>query len=142
MSIALHKAFSKLLADEFGGSGGVKGLRISESQITDCLHDYSIEREKLSENVYIAELSYRFDRKLVLHLLEKYGIDCVIVEKENAKKEVKIIVYIGDFLANYGEFKKIGCSIKRFSGEKIIFAIDSKRFNDFKNIGVRYATRS
>jgi hypothetical protein len=139
LSIASRKAFFKLLGGEFGISDA-KSLEISESQINECLYDYSIEQEKHSERVYIAELSYRFNKKQTVQLLKKYGIDCsnVVTETENTKN-VKIIVRMNDFVTNYGELKKLDYSIEQFSGEKVIFVINKDDVNNFKKIGIKYA---
>jgi hypothetical protein len=138
LQTAIDRAFYKLLTDKLNISNA-ENLHILKQEINDCLYDYSIEQEKYSESVYIAELSCRFDKKHMAKLFCKYGIVCPEMTLESTdSKNAEIVVRTDDFIANFQELKKFNCFVKRFSGEKVIFMIRVNAISDFRKLHIKY----
>ncbi|MDR2681675.1 MAG: hypothetical protein LBB29_01345 [Holosporaceae bacterium] len=140
LSAALRIAFSRLLSERLKVSGGASvASSFSERQINDCVYDYSIDQEKYSESFYIGEFSYRFCKLRVAELFRERGIKCDSFDIPKKVSVIKLVTYISDFVTNINRLKKFGCSVERFSGEKIIFTIRKNSISDFEKLGIRYA---
>ena len=73
VTTSYHKAFGKLLTSYFPNAKSVQN-KIPEKEIQDCVYDYSIDHEKFSGRVYIAQFSFRFDEDKVARILKDHNI--------------------------------------------------------------------
>ncbi|MDR0677113.1 MAG: hypothetical protein LBF57_00300 [Holosporaceae bacterium] len=129
MSLALRNAFNKVLPSEISA--------ISERQIQDCIYDYSIDREKFSDSVYIGRFSYKFKKKKVAALLKSYGIKMDF--EETLSNNVRLAVYLKDYIENIQKLESFGIKVEKFSNEKIVFSMDKKFLADFQELHIKWA---
>jgi hypothetical protein len=130
---AFRKLISKILKED------VKiAEKILQKQIQDCVYDYSIDQEKYSNSFYIAEFSYRFSKRKTANLLRDYGVN-IDLQEESSLKTIKLIVYAKDFLKHANKLKNLNVSTELFSGEKVIFSIDERNIEKFREFGIKYA---
>jgi hypothetical protein len=135
---ASRSAFQKLVTTKLGKDPKIFE-KISDDQIQECIHDYSIENEKYSDSFYIAELAYRFSTKKVSDLMESFGLDLGYTPESTPSKTVKIAVYADDFLQHAGKLGELGKTVQFFSHKKVIFTIDEKNINAFRQLCIQYA---
>ena len=132
LSIATERAFNKLIDINFPEATRLKG-KLSFTQLRDCVYDYSIEQEKFSGTVYIAEFSFRFAEDKLLKLFRFYGIS----EPETKAKILKMTIYTKDYLDNPKIFKDV--SIHSFSREKMTISISSEFKKRLKEKNIKFA---
>ncbi|MDR1334095.1 MAG: hypothetical protein LBJ71_02660 [Holosporaceae bacterium] len=135
LSSAMLSAFKKALAEELRDKSIVAS--ISLRQIRDCVYDYSIDQEKVSDSVYIGKFSYRFSKKKVASLLRSYGVNIKIEDEE--EKKVKLAVYRNDFLRHASKLRELGARVKQFSDERVVFCINKDRLANFYRLRISYA---
>lgn len=119
VSTSYHKAFGKLIASYFPDAKSVQN-KVSEKAIQDCVYDYSIDQEKFSGKVYIAQFSFRFDRDKVLRVLRGYNIESTEYRKSSS---VDIAVYTQDYLDFYSQLRQYRVIL--FSPKRIILKVPS-----------------
>jgi hypothetical protein len=139
LSKALRMAFSRLLSEELGVQENSVTSSISENQISNCICDYSIEREKHSESIYIGKITYRFSKKQVASLLKKYNLKCVAIDDNKSIHNIRVAVYTKDFIDNFDKMKEFDYFVEKFSGKKVVFLMRNGTVNDFRKLGIRYA---
>jgi hypothetical protein len=135
LSESMRSAFRKAFAEEL--SANPRAASIPLQQIRDCVYDYSIEQEKVSDSVYIGKFFYRFSKRKVASLLRSYGIDIKFEDEES--KTVKLAVYLNDFLRCVQRLRNLGVSVKQFSDERVVFCISKDRLANFYLLRIRYA---
>jgi hypothetical protein len=135
LSEAMLSAFKKALAEELRDKS--VAVSIPPNKIRDCVYDYSIDQEKVSDSVYIGKFSYRFSKKKVASLLRSHGININIDDEEG--KKVELAVYLDDFLQYAPKLRDMGASVYRFSDKRVVFCINKNRLTDFYRLRIRYA---
>ncbi len=141
LAIALKKSFMELLKDRVGVSNkdnaSVSSI-IPEKEINDCVYDYSIENEKHSASTYICEVSYRFDERKILQLLDKYGIAHELkIQDETKSSFFRVSVYTTDYIKVLSNIDY--CVIEKFSPQIVILRIKNCTPEEFRKFGIRYA---
>jgi hypothetical protein len=138
LSTASREVFRKLVTEKLGRDPGIFP-KISDDQIQECIHDYSIENEKYSDSYYIAELSYRFSMEKISDLMKTFGLDLGYSRKSESSEVVKIAVYADDFLRQTAGLEELGATVKSFSSEMATFTINGKDLDGFRQLRIRYA---
>jgi hypothetical protein len=136
LSRAVRLAFRKMIEDHLKGAFPES---ISNQQIQNCVYDYSIDQEKFSDLIYIGRISYRFFKNKVASLLEPYGIHVDIQEDERKEADIRLAIYLEDFLRCAKELREIKAAVEKFSDQKVVFSIKKKYVDDFRKLRIRYA---
>ncbi|MDR0968258.1 MAG: hypothetical protein LBL99_01315 [Holosporaceae bacterium] len=131
---AARSAFGKLIEKE---TQSLQKLSFSDREIQDCVYDYSIDQEKISNTVYVGRFSYRFSKNKVATLLRSRGANVDFGEKQSGK--VKLAVYRKDFLRNADDLEKLKIAVEEFSNERVVFEIAKKRIPNFRKLRIKYA---
>ncbi len=135
LSNAQNLAFSKLIIVQYPEVNYVKD-KISLNQIQECIYDYSIEEEKFTEKIYMAEFSFRFSKEKLKHLFKSYGINSDEDEMSVIMNN-SLVVYTKDFLNHFNLFQNV--SIKRFSARRMILQISKQQKDILKNNYIKFA---
>jgi hypothetical protein len=109
---------------------------VKDEQIANCIHEYSLEREKYSDSFYIVNVSYTFNQDYVAELLTKVGLECSMLRHK--KSSLMIAVYLKDYIKHIHEIKKLRHKVDRFSGNIVLMKLASS-LSSFKKLGIRYA---
>ncbi|MDR0632020.1 MAG: hypothetical protein LBF54_02165 [Holosporaceae bacterium] len=133
---AARLALKKMIEDELKGSFPES---ISNQQIQNCVYDYSIDQEKFSDSIYIGRISYRFLKNKISSLLKPHGINVSIQDDEGKANDVRLSVYLVDFLRRARELRKIKAAVEKFSDQKVVFRIKKKYIDDFRKLRIKYA---
>ena len=111
---------------------------VKNKQIADCLYEYEIENEKFSDSLYIAKISYRFNRDSVETLLKKNGATSINSdsEKKNFKKQAvrKILLRTKDFTDRIACVKDFQYNTENISGKRVIISTDDENLNRMNGV--------
>lgn len=120
---AMLKAFSKVLQKEFSNlSVDISGF--TDQEVSSCLCDYSIDKEKFSQTVFVGKFSFRFHRDRVALLLKKRGFDIPL--NQYAENVTRYVVLRSVFEQHPDLFWENGAKLEKFNSEKVIFSMDEE----------------
>lgn len=117
---AMFKAFSKMLKAEFPGLA--VPARFPFSDVSGCMDDYSIDREKFSKTVFVGKFSFRFSRERVLKLLQRYGVAVSAEHSDSAP--VRFITARSDFMRNSVYLMRNSAVVEKFNAGKVVFSVN------------------
>jgi len=117
---AMVKAFIKMLDSEFA-EYSINPSKISTNEILSCVYDYSIDREKLSNKVFVGKFSFRFDKNKVVNLLKNHD---VIINNESQLQQADYVVSRFNFIRHNALLKRHNAIITKFNNEKIVFKMN------------------
>lgn len=121
---AMLKAFSKVLQKEFSNLSADISSRFTDQEISSCLCDYSIDKEKFSQTVFVGKFSFRFHRDRVALLLKKHGFDIPL--NQYTEKATSYVVLRSVFEQHPYLFWENGAKLKKINSEKVVFSMDKK----------------
>lgn len=128
-SSAMMKGFSRMLKREFPDFELPAHFTFSE--VSACMSDYSIDREKFSKTVFVGKFSFRFSREKVLRLLQKHGVAVSLDEFDSPS--VRLIATRSDFIRNFAFAMKSGAVIEKFNANKVVFSVSSKNAEEIES---------
>lgn len=128
---ATKRAFARLLNARYPEAGFLQN-KVSYEQLQPLITDYSVEQEKFSGKIYIAEFSFRFSEQKVVKFLNEHGI----AEKSRQASEAKIAIYTDEYLDYYGLFR--GYDVLAFSAQKMILKASLHDINELKSRNIRF----
>ncbi|MDR2795008.1 MAG: hypothetical protein LBB12_04495 [Holosporaceae bacterium] len=139
---ASRLSFAKILKDHFGMNKEVADS-MSDQQIAECISGYSVANEKQSDSYYIAELSYKFDRKSIESMLAFRGLfdqPSVSSTKKNEKlsSDITLVTSLEDFMQNINQLKHIKYKITAFSGKVVELSLGIMDLNSIRNLRIPY----
>lgn len=120
---AMLKGFSKVLSKEFGALEA-KPSEFTGQEVSSCLCDYSIDREKFSRTVFIGKFSFRFHRDRIALLLKKHGFDVPSAQYEKAT--TRYVVLRSVFELHSDLFWENNAKIEKFNSEKVVFEMSEE----------------
>ncbi len=128
---ATKRAFARLLNAHYPEAGFLQN-KVSYEQLQPLITDYSVEQEKFSGKIYIAEFSFRFSEQKVVKFLNEHGI----AEKSKQTSEAKIAIYTDEYLNYYGLFR--GYDVLVFSAQKMILKAGLHDISELKSRNIRF----
>lgn len=120
---AMLKAFSDVINKEFSELE-IKSTDFTEQEISSCLCDYSIDREKFSQTVFIGKFSFRFHRDRVVLLLKKHGFNIQLDQYEKATASYVVLRSV--FEMHPDLFWENNAKLEKFNSEKVVFSMSEE----------------
>lgn len=132
---AMRIAFSRLFEDD----GELAEFRqyqpqFSESHIQDCVFEYTVEHEKMSDSMYMATVSYKFSKEKIFNWLKKFG--AVVEQTDDALSSVSVVMRRHDYIDNYQAISQLDHSIDSFSSDRVVCVFNSEE--DLLEIDIPY----
>jgi hypothetical protein len=139
---ASRLSFAKILKDHFGLPKAVSDS-MSDHQIAECISGYSVAHEKQSDSYYIAELSYKFNRKSIESMLEFRGLPAPPKVNSRSRNEklsydVTLLVSLEDFMRDISRLKYLKYKIIAFSSKIIELSLGITDLNTIRTLGIAY----
>lgn len=138
---AIRKAFEQLLLDV----SREQSVAFSDQEISDCEYDHTVLNEKVSDLSYMCKMSYRFDKKSVLLLLERHKIPVVsecfdqVKSSDNKKRTIDVVMSLDDYINQYYLLQDFGVKVGKLVNKVAIVSMNKEAIDFLKSQNILYS---